>query len=198
MPKPLDFIAVSRWIRTVLIGIVVAESLAACPQDPLADARASEDRGDHRAAAEAYLEAAKRDPALLAAWDGAVRIWCREHVDVARCLGVLDYELELLGPVPRHADALSESLEARARARMEKGLIDPALDDLLRAERAAPERASVRITRAEAYLMRGQTERARAELETAAKLDPRAPGLGRVQSILREAASEKGPPPFGR
>ena len=44
-------------------------------------------------AALAYTMAAKADRANLSAWDGALRIWCKELARIDKCLELLDLEL---------------------------------------------------------------------------------------------------------
>ena len=50
-------------------------------------------------------------------------------------------ELEMLGNINRHREALSVALEKRARLRLEKGMAKGALMDLARAIKASPWRA---------------------------------------------------------
>ncbi len=147
--------------------------LAACPERPLDQAHRLAGEGRWEAAGEAYLAVAKADPASLGAWDGAVEAWCQRLANVGQCLSVLDLELDLLGNLNRHADALAEALERRARARLEQGLAQPALDDLARAEMAAPERASVLVAKARALIALGKSQAAKEALHQAKKLDPR-------------------------
>jgi tetratricopeptide (TPR) repeat protein len=158
--------------------------LAACPARPLASAREARAEGRLEAAGDAYLAAARRDPALLGAWDGAVDVWCRERVHIARCLGVLDLELELLGTVARHRDALSVALESRARARIEAGLAEAALADLERAAKAAPERGRVHVAKARALIMLGRREAALEALATARRLEPGLPEADEVADLV--------------
>lgn len=157
----------------------------ACPQSPLAEAESALSRGDLLRAGQAYLTAARRDPALLAAWDGAVKTYCGRVVHVARCLEVLDLEQRLLGAIlPRHRDALSVSLEARARARLETGLAEAALEDLFRAARAGPRRASVAAATARAHAMLGRREEAIEALERARRLNPDLGELDAIRDVI--------------
>src|SRR5688572_18422737 len=100
----------------------IALLLSACPSSPLAEAEALEQRGELEAAAQQYLRIAKADPANLAAWDRAIEIQCRRRIDVGACIGILDLELDLIGSLQRHHDALGEVLERRARARLDQGM----------------------------------------------------------------------------
>ena len=157
-----------------LLWCSIASTLAlwGCPEDPLEAARAYAAAGDHVAAGEAFFRAAKSDPASLAAWDGAIESYCSHTERVGECMTVLDTELDLLGSLDRHRDALGEVLERRARARMEAGIVEGALEDLDRAERAAPERASVLVARAKALVMLGRAAEAEAALHRAKRLQP--------------------------
>lgn len=146
--------------------------LCACPDTAMSDAAKLEAAGRTKEAAELYVRIAKHDPANLAAWDKAVELWCNKLVHVGECMSVLDLELDLLGKITRHANALSEVLELRARARLEQGLVEPALNDLDRAERANPRRASVHVARAKALVMLGRRGEAEAAIRAARKLDP--------------------------
>lgn len=166
-----------------------------CPSDPLQAARQHERAGDLDLAGEAYLQAAKADPALLAGWDGAVRIFCRQQSDVGRCLAVLDFELELLGRVERHADALAEALEQRARARLETGLVDAARSDLLRAEKVAPTRSTVHTALARVALASGQPVQARQRLERARELEPSLAELEELWDLTRTSTPSASAPP---
>ncbi|MBK8014497.1 MAG: hypothetical protein IPK13_24495 [Deltaproteobacteria bacterium] len=150
----------------------MAAFLSACPSSDVHRARNLEAEGKLEEAAALYLAAAKADPANLAAWDGAVETSCRKTTHVGACLNVLDLELNTIGTLERHQDALGEVLEARARARLEQGLVDAALDDLDRAEKAAPKRASILVVRARAAIMRGDREAAIANITRARTLDP--------------------------
>ena len=200
MSKPPGLTSfLEAWSR-LRIGALAALAVGAagsigCPDDPLAEARRLEAEGAQAAAGAAYLAAAKADPALLAAWDGAIRIFCREQSDVGRCLGVLDYELELLGRVDRHAEALAEALETRARARLETGLVDAARSDLERAEQVAPERASVQAALARVALARGDKSEARARLERARRLDPALEELESLWDLTRTSTPASGTSP---
>lgn len=158
--------------RRIALLLGVQTTLLGCPDDTLDRARALEREGRIREAGELYQHIAKKDPANLAAWDGAVELWCRAHVDVGACMGVLDLELDLLGNVERHRDALSEVLELRGRARAESGMAQAALTDLLRAEKAGPNRASVFAAKARVLMMLGQTDAAHDALDVAKRLDP--------------------------
>jgi len=198
----------SRNLAAFLALALVALVALGCPDDPLGQAKALEDRGETEASAAAYLAAAKADPALIAAWDGAIHGYCRVLSDVGRCLSVLDYELELLGPVPRHADALAEALEARGRARLAKGMVDAAQSDFERAEQVAPERGSVQAALARVALARGDQALAAQRLDDARKLDPGLPELEELWPLTQTASSapdapaivpsEPAAPAFGR
>lgn len=152
--------------------IVAAALLFACPSDPLSGAEKLESSGKLEAAAQAYVRIAKADPANLAAWDRAVDIQCRRRIDVGACMGILDLELDLLGTLKRHHDVLSRVLERRARARLTQGLAEAALEDLARAEKAAPERASVQVAKAKALATLGRADEAHQTLLKARSLDP--------------------------
>lgn len=183
--------AVSRTRPAALaLALVLA---GGCTQTPIEAADALARDGKKVEALAAFKAIAKKDPAHLAAWDRAVALACRELVDVGECLGVLDLELELLGKLDRHHDALGEVLERRARARVDQGLLDAALDDLARAERAAPERAGVFVVRALALVARGERAAARASLERAAVLDPQAPGLSAAAARVEGMAADDAP-----
>ena len=157
----------------VRVLLILSFALTGCPDRQLDDARALIEAGRYEEAGEAFVALAKADPANLGAWDGAVRLWCRDQVNVGRCISVLDLELQLLGTLQRHRDALAEVLERRARARLEQGLVEPALDDLERAIKAAPERPSVHVAQARAYMMKGEADAMLKALDLAKKLDPR-------------------------
>lgn len=129
-------------------------------------------QGSHPQAGELFFAIAKSDPANLGAWDGAIDSFCRKEARVGRCMDVLDYELQVLGNLERHKDALGEALEARARARLEQGLLEAALSDLDRSDRAAPGRPATLVLRARALLMQGQRQPALDALYKAKKLDP--------------------------
>jgi len=161
---------VARYVA--LCSLPLALALAGCPSSEMEDAKALAAGGRYLEAGAAFKDIARADPANLAAWDGAIDAFCRKEVRVGECMGVLDLELELLGNLDRHADALSEALDARARARLEQGLVDPALADLARAEKAAPDRAPVLVTKARALIMKGQSEAALEALYRAKKIDP--------------------------
>ena len=163
-------------------------ALCACPERALDGARALEASGDLAGAAAAHVEAARRDPANLAAWDGAVRLWCKELHRIDACLEVLDLELDLLGNLQRHRDVLSEALEARARARLEQGLAKSALMDLERARKAGPSRASVMVATARAYVALGAREAAVQSLEKARQLDPNNAEADQVARMIPAAA----------
>lgn len=145
------------------------------------------EQGRHLQAGESYLAVARTHPALLAAWDGAIHAFCHQEVRVGRCLEVLDLELSILGPVPRHRDVLSATLERRARHRLEQGLVDAALEDLDRAQRAGPERASVYSARARALAARGDLEGAREQLAEATRREPK---LAEANQLIEELFSD--------
>lgn len=157
-------------IFPLIIGTI---ALAACPDDSLDRARSLEAEGRIQEAGELYVFLAKKDPANLAAWDGAVSLWCTKHVNVGECMNVLDLELDLLGNLERHQDALSEVLELRARARTESGMAKAALSDLARAIPAGPNRPSVYVAQARALMMLGRTDEAHDALDHAKRLDPK-------------------------
>lgn len=146
--------------------------LYACPAHPFADAEALERAGDLEGAAQHYVRLAKADPANLAAWDRAIELQCKKRIDVGACIGILDLELDLIGSLARHHDALGEVLERRARARLEQGMAEAALGDLDRAERAAPLRSSIQVVKAKAYASLGKAREARQALEAARRLEP--------------------------
>jgi tetratricopeptide (TPR) repeat protein len=171
----------------VLIGGLA--TFLGCPDDTLDRARELEREGRIQEAGDLYVYLAKKDPANLGAWDGAVALWCKKHVNVGECMGVLDLELDLLGNLQRHHDALSEVLELRARARIEAGMAKAALADLDRARKAAPERASVFCARARALIMLGHGEEARDALDQAKKLEPK---NAEADQLYRELPSSPG------
>ena len=158
-------------------------AVLACSDGPLDQAQRLSEAGRHREAGESYLAAARAYPGLLAAWDGAVDAFCNKEVRIGRCLEVLDLELSMLGPVPRHRDALSAALERRARLRLERGMVEAAFADLGRAARAGPERASVFSARARAHLARGERTAAEHALRRALLLDP---GLEEAEDLVGE------------
>ncbi|MBK6684037.1 MAG: tetratricopeptide repeat protein [Deltaproteobacteria bacterium] len=147
--------------------------LTACPDRPLEEGQRLEAAGRFDEAGEVYLTTAKDDPANLAAWDAAVDLWCRRQINVGQCMIVLDVELQLLGTLDRHQDALAEVLELRARARLEQGMTDAAWSDLVRAEKAAPKKASVLVAMARVKVALGQSAEAEALLDRAKRLDPK-------------------------
>jgi tetratricopeptide (TPR) repeat protein len=185
---------VRRTVRA-LVTVACAAGIG-CPDDPLAEPHRLEREGEFAQAAQAYLNAARADPANLAAWDGAVRVACEVRLDVAACLEVLDLELEVLGSVQRHADALAYSLERRARARLEQGLVEAAAADLKRAEAAAPERGVIHATWARLHLAQGDVEAARRALDEARKRSPDLPELKALYQLL-ESAAPSDPEGFG-
>ena len=182
----------ARLLRRTVLGLLRREQilwlpfgfliLAACPDRQLDDARSLLEAGKLDEAGRAFVALARADPANLAAWDGAVQVWCRDQINVGECMSVLDLELKLLGNLQRHRDALSEVLERRARARLEQGLIDAAFADLARAEKAAPERASVYVAQARAHMMRGDRAAMLEALDRAKKRDP---GLAEADALYR-------------
>lgn len=175
--------------------LVLVLGILGCPDRPLQRAFEDLQAGRFEEAGDAFFREARHDPAHLAAWDGAVEVWCRRAVHVARCLEVLDAELELLGSVERHRDALSHSLETRARARLQSGLVDAALSDLERAAKAAPERSSVPVAEARGLVMLGRREAAIEALERARRLDPRNPEIEEVLRLLPGAGRPTPAPP---
>jgi tetratricopeptide (TPR) repeat protein len=146
--------------------------LAGCPARPFAEAEALEEAGDLEGAAALYVRHAKADPADLAAWDRAIEIQCKRRIDVGACIGILDLELDLIGSLERHHDALSEVLERRARARLEQGMAEAALEDLARAQKASPSKVSVLVAKAKAYAGLGKGREAREALEAARRIEP--------------------------
>lgn len=163
----------------------MSTAIAGCPSDPLAEARGLEARGERVEAAESFRRAAKRDPANLAAWDGAVRLYCEELARVGECLSTLDLELDLIGNVVRHTAAYASALEQRARARLESGMPAEAEADIERALRVTPERASLYVVRARARLARGERAAAEKDLARARQLDPAETEADEVVEILR-------------
>ncbi len=139
------------------------------------------------AAAEAYRMAAKRDPANLAAWDGAVRLFCEELARVGECLSTLDLELDLIGNVVRHTAAYASALEQRARARLETGMAAEAQSDVERAMKVTPNRASLYVVRARAHLARGDKEKAEKDLTRARQLDPTQAEANELIEVLNAA-----------
>lgn len=185
--------AVKRAPVTVVASTIFAALLAGCPDRPLDRARALEEKGDLREAGELYVDAAKADPANLAAWDAAIELWCRKSFNVGECMGVLDLELKLLGNVERHKEALSEVLELRARARSEQGLIDAALSDLDRAQRAMPNRSTVYSARARALLKQGLREEALTALKRARELDRKNAEVDELAKAIAEKKTAEKP-----
>lgn len=175
--------------------LLLPSLLCGCPSSEMDDAKALAAQGRFLEAGETYRRIARTDPANIAAWDGAVDAFCRREVRVGECMGVLDLELELLGNLERHADALSEALETRARARLEQGLVEPALADLARAEKAAPDRPPVLVTKARALIAKGDREAALEALYRAKKLDPEVAGADEVFQLVPKppAAAEPSP-----
>ncbi|MBX2812685.1 MAG: tetratricopeptide repeat protein [Myxococcales bacterium] len=155
-----------------------------CPENPLREAYQAQSHGQLNEAGDTFLRVARSDPANLAAWDGAIAIFCQQRVHVARCLEVLDLELELLGTVHRHRDALSLALEGRASARMDRGLAQAAIEDLARAETVTPNRANIAVLQARAWTMLGQREEALIALERAFSLDSKHPELDLIRAWL--------------
>lgn len=178
--------------------IALPALLLGCPSSQMDDARALAANGQHEAAGDAFLRIARADPANLGAWDGAIEAFCEEEIRVGRCMEVLDLELDLLGTVERHRDALSEALEGRARARLAKGLVDAALEDLARAERAAPNRPDVLVTRARALVAKGDREGALEALYRAKKIDPDHAEADEVFGLVPKAPTPAAPAPDDR
>jgi tetratricopeptide (TPR) repeat protein len=166
--------------------------LAACPANDLEKARALEREGRISEAGELYVDLAKKDPANLGAWDGAVELYCRKHVNVGECISVLDLELDRLGNLERHHDALSEVLELRARARIEQGVIDAALTDLERAEKAGAKRSTVYSAKARAMVHLGRMDDARLALDRAKELDPKNEEIDELLKLLPVKTPEDG------
>jgi len=153
--------------------------------------------GDAKGAAALYKTIAKSDPANLAAWDLAIDIACRELADVGECLGILDFELELLGKIDRHHDVLGEALEKRARARLEQGMNDAALADLERAVKAGAERPTVYTALTAVLLARGDKRGAAEALKIAIKLDPKLPEIGPLHARVEGSTVTAADAPFG-
>lgn len=164
-------------------------TLWGCPDDPLAEARKLERDRQLAEAAAAYLEVARADPAHLAAWDAAARIHCRERRSISDCLQLLDLELELLGQVERHGALLAEALEARGRARLKQGMVHAALEDLTRSQEVAPDRASIFLAQARAYLMQGRQVEAEERIRQARRREPGHPELDELESMIRPTDS---------
>ena len=164
--------------------MLIAIHMLGCPEKPIDEARRLEKKGELGKAAEAYVAAAKADRANLSAWDGAVRIWCKELARIDKCLEVLDLELQTLGKLTRHHDYLSVALESRAKQRMQQGLIKSALMDLKRAAKAGPLRASVYVEQARAYSALGIRHLAEQALAKARKLDPKNKAADQVAEQL--------------
>lgn len=156
-------------MQRLLCGFVLC---VGCPSNPLGRAQAFEQAGDLQSAARTYVAVAKADPANLAAWDRAIDIQCKQRIDVGACMGILDLELDLLGNLSRHHDALAEVLEMRARERLKQGFLDAALSDLERATKASPNRASLYVVQAKALSAQGKASEARSVLMRARALDP--------------------------
>ena len=177
-------------MRPKLPFALLCAALYGCPDRVLEEANTALKDGRLEDAGKAFLAAARADPAHLAAWDGAISVFCKRRVHVAKCLEVLDLELELLGSIERHRNALAQSLEARARARLEKGLARAALDDLKRAEKAAPEQASIALAQARAWVMLGLREDALDALDRARTLDPKNPGIDSIRQTIPAPPAE--------
>jgi tetratricopeptide (TPR) repeat protein len=191
---PVGEAATGRVAGWALV-LALLPMLAACPDRSMDDAAALQKAGRTHEAAAAYFAIAKRDPANLAAWDQAIELWCRRLVDVGQCLGVLDVEKDRLGNLTRHKDALAEVLEGRARARLDQGLANAALEDLERAEKASPLKSSVFVVRAKAMVSLGRRREAIEALTRARTLDPENEEANAlIPSLPDEAPSEE---PFG-
>lgn len=163
--------------------ILTVLATGACAERTTGEAAALHQAGKVREAAVAYRAAAKADPANLAAWDGAIELFCRELADVGECLSTLDLELDLIGKLDRHRDVLGEVLERRARARLDQGLVEAALSDVERGLRAAPDRPGLHVARARAYLATGDLQRATDAVTIARKV---APADGEVLRLVDE------------
>lgn len=170
-----------RWL---LLSFTAA--LIACPDRGLDRAEQALAAGRFDEAGEAYLNLARRDPAMLAAWDGAIQVWCVKQVRIGRCLEVLDLEIQKLGVVARHQKVLTRALASRAEARLRQGLFEAAASDLDRAENAGPPDAWVLRLRAEIWMAKGDPVKARAALKDAAELEPDHPDLRRLLDALPE------------
>ncbi len=176
--------------RSLLLSLL----LCACPSHSINKAKELEQLGQLKEAADRYWAIVKDDPANLGAWDGAVRIWCRLDINVGRCMETLELELDILGNLQRHQDALSEVLELRARARMDQGMANAALSDLVRSEKAAPERASVLIAKARALVMLGRRKDAALYGRRATELEPKNVELDEVTRMLPQEEGFGGAP----
>jgi tetratricopeptide (TPR) repeat protein len=178
-----------RKLAGMAAVVALSTPTLGCPRDPLAEARNLERDGRTDEAAESYLDAARADPALMAAWDGAARLACGDRADISGCLEVLDTELELLGQVERHGELLAEALERRGRARLAQGLVHAALEDLTRAQEVAPERPSIFAAQARAYLMQGRRVEAKERIEQARKRDPSLEELSELHELMNPSDS---------
>jgi tetratricopeptide (TPR) repeat protein len=178
-----------RGARLAVLSLIAA--VVGCSQKDIDRAQALAAKGQLREAGELYVEIARSDGANLAAWDGAIDVWCRKSTNVGECMNVLDLELKVLGNLERHKDALSEVLELRARARLEQGLIAPALDDLDRAEKAMPTRSSVLTARARALLRQQEWSPATEALRRAKELDPSNPEIEELLAAIAKARPSK-------
>jgi tetratricopeptide (TPR) repeat protein len=176
--------------RVVLFAVL----LTACPAHPVEDGKKLEAEGRFAEAGETYLTAAKDDPANLAAWDAAIDLWCKKQINVGECMTVLDVELQLLGNLERHTEALAEVLEMRARARLENDLVDAAIEDLDRAIKAAPNRASTYVALARCQIRRGQNALALEALTKAKRIDPK---QSEADELLKTLPSGPGEETFG-
>ncbi len=157
-----------RKLATLGLGL----ALFGCPSRGIDGARKLENEGKLAEAAAAYKEVATKETQNLAAWDRAVDLTCDKLGRIDECAQLLDLELSILGSITRHRDALSSALEKRARARTEQGLPDAAIQDLDRAQKASPWRATVYAARARAHAMLGHRNSAEHDIEKAKEIDP--------------------------
>lgn len=178
--------------RALAALVLTLPALAGCPDRPLDRGAELEAKGQLTEAGELYVELVKLDPANLPAWDRAVELWCKKKVDVGQCMNVLDLELDKLGNLARHHDALAEVLELRARARIEQGIVDAALSDLDRAERASPKRATLYTARARALIHVGRRADAVTALKRARDLEPTNAEIEELLKLLPEDAPDDG------
>lgn len=165
---------------------MIASSLliAACARGDLDAARRLEAEGRLRAAGAAFQRLAESDPANLAAWDGAVRIWCRRLAAVGRCAAVLGEERARIGRVERHEAALFDALVGRAHARIDAGLIAAAADDIARAEKMRMASPRLVAAKARLALRTNAPDQARNHLQAGLNRWPDAPELQAVAQTL--------------
>lgn len=188
--------APSKSVPALTLALALA-GLTGCPDRPLDRGAELEAKGQLTEAGELYVELVKQDPANLPAWDRAVDVWCRKKVDVGQCMNVLDLELDKLGNLERHHDALAEVLELRARARIEQGIVDAALSDLDRATKASPKRGSLYTARARALIHVGRRDDAITALKRARELDPSSVEIEELLKLLPDTTEPVDTDGFG-